>query len=159
MSLDSGVQQTVDESIRQLSASVQGLNDLFRRRLVEDKNTKQLIQSVNTSLERRDAIERLRVFAPMIKELLLAVDRLQQNQSTPNLNVSVADEIITILSRYGLETIDTDGKVNPKIHEVVGIEPLVGTAEPNTIVKVERPGYMMSGVVLRPARVIVVASK
>ena len=136
-----------------------GLRDLFLRRLADDKTTKQLVQSVNASLTRRDAIDQYKVFAPMIKELLLAVDRLKSNDPSADLNQSVADELVTVLSRYGVEQIDTDGIVDPKVHEIVGLDPLTDGVQPDTIVKVVRTGYLLSGSVLRPAQVIVARNK
>lgn len=154
-----GEMPDVQDAVKQLTQEVSDLRDLFLRRLADDKNTKQLVQSVNASLTRRDAIDQYKVFAPMVKELLLAIDRLQNNEPSVELNQSVADEFITVLSRYGLESIDTSGAVDPKMHEIVGLEPSVAGAQPNTIVKVVRNGYLLSGTVLRPAQVIVSRNK
>lgn len=150
---------TSQETLAQLTQEVAGLRDLFLRRLADDKNTKQLVQSVNASLARRDDIDQYRVFSSMIKELLLAVDRLQSNEPSAGLNQSVADELVTVLSRYGLEQIDTNGAVDPKVHEIVGIEPVTEGVMPDSIVKVVRTGYLLSGAVLRPAQVIVAKGK
>ncbi|RSX54297.1 nucleotide exchange factor GrpE [Bifidobacterium goeldii] len=151
--------ETSQDSLAQLAQEVAGLRDLFVRRLADDKNTKQLVQAVNASLVRRDDIDKYKVFASMAKELLLAVDRLQANEPSADLNQSIADELITVLSRYGLEQIDTDGTVDPKVHEIVGIEPVTEGVQPDSIVKVLRTGYMLSGTVLRPAQVIVAKNK
>ena len=148
-----------DDQLKELTQEVAGLRDLFLRRLAGDKTTKQLVQSVNASLTRRDAIDQYKVFAPMIKELLLAVDRLKSNDPSADLNQSVADELVTVLSRYGVEQIDTDGIVDPKVHEIVGLDPLTDGVQPDTIVKVVRTGYLLSGSVLRPAQVIVARNK
>ena len=148
-----------DDQLKELTQEVAGLRDLFLRRLADDKTTKQLVQSVNASLTRRDAIDQYKVFAPMIQELLLAVDRLKSNDPSADLNQSVADELVTVLSRYGVEQIDTDGIVDPKVHEIVGLDPLTDGVQPDTIVKVVRTGYLLSGSVLRPAQVIVARNK
>lgn len=148
-----------DDQLKELTQEVAGLRDLFLRRLADDKTTKQLVQSVNASLTRRNAIDQYKVFAPMIKELLLAVDRLKSNDPSADLNQSVADELVTVLSRYGVEQIDTDGIVDPKVHEIVGLDPLTDGVQPDTIVKVVRTGYLLSGSVLRPAQVIVARNK
>lgn len=147
------------DAITQLAQEVASLRDLFVRRLADDKNTKLLVQSVNASLVRRDDIDKYKVFASMLKELLLAVDRLRSNEPSADLNQSVADELITVLSRYGLEHIETSGPVDPKVHEIVGIEPVTEGVQPDTIVKVVRTGYLLSGTVLRPAQVIVARNK
>lgn len=92
-------QRENEVTLESVSAQVSELRDLFVRRLYEDKNTKALVQQVNASLERRDAIDKRNAVAPFIKELLLAVDRLRTNAPSDELNQSVCDEIVTILDR------------------------------------------------------------
>lgn len=73
----------------------------------------------------------------------------------PRLNQSIADEIRGIMETHGIERVATDGKVDPQIHQIVGVEPDVDGLGSGVIVKVERDGYTLDGNVLRPARVIV----
>lgn len=138
-----------------VSAQINELRDLFARRLFEDKNTKALVQRVNDSLARRDTIDTRKAFSPFVSELLLALDRLRANEPSAELNQSVVDETETVLSRYGVSRIDNDGAVDPKVHEIVGVEPATDGAESNTIVEVVRPGYMLGDTVLRPSQVVV----
>lgn len=150
-----GEQNKDDVTLETVSAQVNELRDLFVRRLYEDKNTKALVQQVNASLERRDAIDKGKAFAPLVKELLLAVDRLQANAPSEDLNQSVVDEIVTILDRYGVTKIDNTGVVDPKIHEIVGLAPATDGVESGTIIEVTRPGYLLGESVLRPSQVVV----
>ena len=150
---NAGASQPAD--LQTISAQISQLTDLFTRRLFEDKNTKQLVQSVNASLERRDAIDSRKAFAPMIKEILLAMDRLSSGEPSQELNQSVVDELITILDRYGVTAIENHGKMDPKVHEVVGVSPENSGLEPGTIVEVIRPGYMLGGTVLRTSQVMI----
>lgn len=145
----------LEQKCEDIEHEIAQLRDLMQRRLLEDKNTRQLIQSVNASLERRDAIDSRKTIAPMVKEILLAVDRLHGNAPAEELNKSVGDELLTILSRYGVEPIETNGVADPKVHNIVGLEPVSGDVTPGTIVKVLRTGYTLAGSVLRPAEVIV----
>jgi Molecular chaperone GrpE (heat shock protein) len=50
--------------------------------------------------------------------------------------------------------IECDGKYDPLLHEVIGMEKQEG-AEPGTIIKVAQRGYKLHDQVLRPAKVIV----
>lgn len=149
-----------DQGIEAISQNLKGLQDLFVRRLSEDKNTKQLIRSLEQSLRERDDLDTHKAFAPLFKELLLAVDRLQSNDPSLELNRSVAEEILDLLSQYGLNPINTNGSVDPRVHEVVGIasdgkSKDQTAAEPGSICKVIRPGYLMGNMVLRPAQVVI----
>ena len=145
--------EDVGDQLGQIAHEVEQLRDLMQRRLLEDKNTKQLVQAVNASLERRDEIDSHKALTPMVKELLLAIDRLTSNEPTEELNQSVADELLTVLARYGVEQIDTDGKADPTIHNIVGFEPLSDGSEHDDIIKVTRTGFTLAGSVLRPAQV------
>ena len=89
-----------DQSLEAISQGITSLQDLFVRRLSEDKNTKQLIRSLEQSLRERDDLDTHKAFAPLFKELLLAVDRLQSNDPSLELNRSVAEEILDLLSQY-----------------------------------------------------------
>ena len=150
--------EDVGDQLGQIAHEVEQLRDLMQRRLLEDKNTKQLVQGVNASLERRDEIDSHKALTPMVKELLLAIDRLISNEPSAELNQSVADELLTVLARYGVEQIGTDGKADPTIHNIVGFEPLNGGAEQDDIVEVTRTGFTLAGSVVRPAQVIVARS-
>lgn len=149
-----------DQVLEAISKDLKSLQDLFVRRLSEDKNTKQLIRSLEQSLRERDDLDTYKAFAPLFKEILLAVDRLQTNEPSPQLNKSVAEEILDMLSQYGLNPISTNGSVDPRVHEVVGVagddeNKDQTTAEPGSICKVIRPGYLMGNMVLRPAQVVI----
>jgi molecular chaperone GrpE len=67
------------------------------------------------------------------------------------------DDALRVLKDRGVETIEADeGELfDPRFHEAVGmaIDP---ERKPNTIFKVERPGYRIKDRVLRPSRVHIV---
>lgn len=156
------------QPLEALSQELAGLQDLFLRRLSEDKNTKQLVRSVEQSLQARDELDTGKAFAPLFKELLLALDRLQANEPSVELNHSIADEILNLLSRYGLGAIDTSGLVDTRIHEVVGVQDAdegkdgsekdADHAE-GSICTVVRSGYTLGDSVLRPAQVTIWSSR
>ena len=70
----------VVEAISELRDEVGKLRDLFQRRLVEDKNKKALIESIQEQSHAVTEALRHRQFETLFKEALLAVDRLQTVQ-------------------------------------------------------------------------------
>nr|WP_301888299.1 nucleotide exchange factor GrpE [Bifidobacterium dentium] len=144
-----------NDLLQSIVNDVAEIKSLLNRRLLVDRNAKFSIETMGQSLERRDAIDSFRAFAPFVKELLLAVDRLVSNEPSAALNQSIVDEIRGIMENHGIERVATDGKVDPQIHQIVGVEPDVDGWGSGVIVKVERDGYTLDGNVLRPARVVV----
>ena len=143
------------DALTAIARDIADVKSLLNRRLLVDKNARLSIEMMNQSLKRRDAIDSFRAFAPFVKELLLAVDRLESNEPSAELNQSVADEIRSIMENHGIERIPADGQADPRVHQIVGVEPDVDGLGPNKIVKIERDGYTLDGTVLRPAKVIV----
>jgi molecular chaperone GrpE len=62
-----------------------------------------------------------------------------------------------VLRKEGLEEVATDGKFDPHIHEALLSQP--SEAEEGTVIEVLQKGYRLGDRVLRPARVVVAASK
>jgi len=68
----------------------------------------------------------------------------------------VAQKMRDTLSRYGVTSIETEGRMfDPEVHDaMLEVDPPAGVA-PGSVVHVERPGYRRGGRVLRAARVVV----
>jgi molecular chaperone GrpE len=59
-----------------------------------------------------------------------------------------------IFSKYGVEEMEALGQpFDPGLHESIGMVRYPGVV-PNTIVRVEQKGYLISGKLLRPAKVL-----
>ena len=69
----------------------------------------------------------------------------------------VARSLADVLRKEGLEEVATDGKFDPYIHEALLSQP--SEAEEGTVIEVLQKGYRLGDRVLRPARVVVAASK
>lgn len=145
------------DATARLAEQVGELRDLFRRRLLEDKTKNQLVQSVQASLEARDALDRGDVFRDVFLEILLAIDRLATETPSPQLAASVRDELLEVMARRGLQPVPELQTLDARVHEVVGTaeapDQRDGAAE--RILEVRRPGYTLAGRVLRPAQVVV----
>jgi len=147
------------DELGRLAQQLAELRDLFQRRLLEDKSKAHLIQSVQTSLEARDALDRGEAFRAMFAEILLAIDRLSTQTPSADLNASVGAELLEVLSRRGLQSIPASGLVDARLHEVVGTATPGQTDLPEgTIIDVQRRGYVLAGRVLRPAQVVTALS-
>lgn len=146
---------STEEELSELTKQVAYLNSLFSRRLVEDKNSKQLIQAVTESLRHQDELNKGMELKQLFSELLLAVDRFSNEEPSVELNQTFIDEILEIFSHYGLTAISNDGLADPRLHEIVDTVPIRSDGQAMEIVEVKRPGYLLGDVVLRPSRVVV----
>jgi molecular chaperone GrpE len=64
-------------------------------------------------------------------------------------------DLLRLLEREGVAAIDAqDAPFDPAVHEAVGVVVLPGV-DGERVVAVERPGYLLNGELLRPARVVV----
>lgn len=99
-----------------------------------------------------------RAYADLFRELLLAVDRLRTEEPSEELRDSVADEIIEVLRRRGLSTVENGPKLDLRYHEVVGTVAAQTPEEDGDVAEVIREGYLLGGVLLRPSRVVVARS-
>jgi len=72
---------------------------------------------------------------------------------------SVYDQLLTVLARFGLESIDTVGKIfDPNEHEAIAHIPSE-TVQENGIIEQARRGYRLGGRLLRAAQVVVSSGK
>lgn len=69
-----------NDLLQSIANDVAEVKSLLNRRLLVDRNAKLSIETMGQSLERRDAVDSFRAFAPFVKELLLAMDRLVSNE-------------------------------------------------------------------------------
>lgn len=143
-----------EDTLEHLATQLADLRDLFQRRLMEDKAKNQLIQSVQQSLEARDAHDRGEIFRSVFLDILLAVDRLNNESPSEMLNRSVCAELIESMARCGLQQLPATGPVDTTIHEVVGTVLQTADETDGWIAEVRRPGYALAGRVLRPAQVM-----
>ena len=150
------------DSSAALAEEVRALRQLFQRRLLEDRAKNALIDTVQTHLAERAALDSGEAFRGLIAEALLAVDRLIFEDSSADLSMSVAAELLEIFARRGLRPVPTTGIADPRIHEIAGMvsaavagtDPATGAGE---IVEVRRRGYTLGERLVRPAVVLVAA--
>jgi molecular chaperone GrpE len=144
-----------------LTAEVAALRDLFRRRLVDDRDKRQLYEELFelASLARSDLAAQF--VGPILRELLLLLDRIDSVGPTvqgSELVESIRAEVHEILARRLVTQVHSTGRpFDPQVHEVVG-QTVTDEVAPGTVTDEVRSGWTMGVTLLRPARVIVAAA-
>ncbi|MCI9889465.1 nucleotide exchange factor GrpE [Micrococcales bacterium 31B] len=141
--------------IERLADSIGYLQDLFQRKLMEDRAKNQLIEAVQGSLAAREALDSGAAFRGLFLEALVALDRLETEAATPELARSVHEELLEVFTRRGLSPVAAAGRADPRLHEIVGTEASGPDLPAGHIVRVVRGGYTLGEHLLRPARVVV----
>lgn len=145
---------TADSAIDSVVSRLDELADLFRRRLLDDKDKRRAFDSLYERLERAERAAEGEAVMPVVRQLLLVVDRLDAYQGEEPLVASVRDEILEVLRRSGIEPIGSMAQFDPSLHEVVEVADMEGTE--GSIVRQVRRGFLFGDRVLRPSQVVVV---
>ena len=102
----------------------------------------------------------------LVKELLPVLDDLERAlvAAAEHEEAKLEDgvrlvhrELIEALAKEGLVEIETDGRFDPHVHEALLSQP--SEADEGAVIEVLQKGYRLGDRVLRPARVVVAASK
>lgn len=130
------------------------LHELFRRRLLDDRTKTDFVAELKERSEIDDRILQTRLLRPLAMRVIGVVDRVDAWDGEPDpLAASVAEELIDVLEEFGIETVSTDGMVDPLIHRVAAIHP--DNSPRGTILSVRQRGLTLDGRVIRPADVVV----
>jgi molecular chaperone GrpE len=131
------------------------LTDLFRRRLLDDRDKRRAIDALEQRLEELEPLARGEAAVPLAREMLPLVDRLD-GYDGPDASVvsSVVDELLVALARCGIEEIAVDSEFDPRQQEAVEH---VGTDDDGSlrVAEVRRRGFRTPYRVLRPSQVVV----
>jgi molecular chaperone GrpE (heat shock protein) len=147
-------------------AQLKYLEDLFVRRLAEDRAGKAALEALHDRLRQAEAVTELRFLMPLARRLFHVVDRLDTvvadaadgrpfRESPAELAASVADEIADILAMYEMEAITWDSPdFDPDTQEVVSIVENGDAGRDGRVIAVRRRGWRHGVRVLRPAGVV-----
>lgn len=141
-----------EDSVAALSTRLDELTDLFRRRLLDDKEKKRAFDALYDRLERAERELEAEAILPLVRDLLLLVDRLDAHDDGDPFVVSIAAELLESLRRSGVEPIAMLDRFDPGRHEVVEV---IHDAEDGAVVRQVRRGWMIGDRLLRPAHVVV----
>lgn len=149
------------DPVSALAAEVGELRDLFHRRLLEDRQRQQLYDELYRQLEfaRKGLVGDY--VAPIVRELLLVLDRidaLSEHVGTEagELLETVRVELFEVLARRGVRTVPAVGEAfDPAVHEAVERVPVSDPADDGVVRAERRTGYLLDDRLLRAARVAV----
>ncbi len=93
--------------------------------------------------------------ASMIEKLIPILDSLELSLPHGNKELEVIyKQFLAVLRSSGLEEVDPKGEIfDPKLHEAIGVIETEKEAEDHQILEVMQKGYILSGKIIRPAKV------
>lgn len=133
------------QELGEIKEELHFLKDLFVRRLNDDKQKAQLINTLNEGAK-------FAFIEPFLTDIILVLDRLEKNDD--DFTRSIYEEIYDILRRRGVEKIKVTEKFNPSLCKAVKSNENSNITSV-IITGVVRNGYTFSGKVIRAAEVIV----
>jgi molecular chaperone GrpE len=144
------------DALAELTAEVAGLRDLFSRRLLEDRARQELYDQLYRQLEFANGQLARQFVAPLLRELILVVDRIEtaaRHAAAEDVVESVRLELLDVLDRREVRRMDTTGQpFDPAWHTAVR-EVAVDTVADRMVTAEIRAGYLVGNQVLRPAEV------
>ncbi|MGY1846788.1 nucleotide exchange factor GrpE [Blastococcus sp. SYSU DS1021] len=150
--------EPVSPQLVTLTEEVRQLRDLFHRRLLEDKAKNQLYEELRGQLALARGGLAEQVLLPLVRELLLVVDRVTGlNEDDDVVLDSIVEELLELLERRDVRRVPVLGVFDPTVHEAVRTEPR-DDLPAGTIVEVLRPGYLLGDRLVRAERVVVAAA-
>ncbi|WP_417288356.1 nucleotide exchange factor GrpE [Corynebacterium variabile] len=144
---------TDEVTLASVQTSVDGLRDLFHRRLVEDKAKNRLYEELfhEMTFVRDELVGQF--LTPMIVDIVRILDRLD-TPGADALVTSVVAELEEALERQGVMSVLASGTFDPTVHDMAGLVES-GHVPGGDIVECLRPGYTLGGKTVRPALVTV----
>jgi molecular chaperone GrpE len=153
---------TADTELQDVHTRLDELLDLFRRRLLDDRDKRRLIDDAFERARSAEAGPFREVLHPFVVGTALVVDRLDGYRGDdPGFAASIRDELLDVLQRHGVEQVEASGPVDPRCHEVMEVlevpDPGLEACGP-AVHQVLRRGYRHGDWVFRAARVVAVRS-
>jgi molecular chaperone GrpE len=142
----------------------------FERRLSDQEEKYLRLAAEYDNYRKRTARERAeltsRAQAELVKQLVDALDDLARFAHVDPAAVDAATivqgvdmvekKFLKMLTAAGLEIVDpVNQSFDPKLHEAVATEPALSPEDDHVVARVFQVGYLFSGLLLRPARVVV----
>lgn len=136
--------ERVEQEVRQVSEAVASLNDLFTRRLFDDRQKRQLIETLAAQASFASV-------EPFLHDLILLLDRVERVEG--DFAASVTDELLDLLERRNIRQIRVGRDFDPNLYKVVKAVEQPGI-ERNQVVGIVRNGYVFGEKVIRPVEVV-----
>lgn len=154
-----GARSAIDGPFADLERRLSDQEDKYLRLAAEYDNYRK-----RTARERAELTARAQ--AELVKQLVDALDDLARFAHVDPSTVDAATVVqgvdmvekkfLKTLSAAGLEIVDpVNQSFDPTIHEAVATEPALSPEDDHVVARVFQVGYLFSGQLLRPARVVV----
>jgi molecular chaperone GrpE len=142
-----------------LQAERDQLFDRLQRLAAEFDNYRKRNARENAALAERANERLVKELIPVLDDLGRALDAAEEHEEA-KLEEGVRlvyRSLADLLAKEGLAEIETDGKFDPHVHEALLSQP--SDREEGSVIEVVQKGYKIGDKVLRPARVVVAASR
>jgi len=140
---------TAQASSERTAQRLEELTDLFRRRLIDDREKQRAFDALYRELAQARALADGQYLIPIVRRLINVIDRLAADSG--DLAQSVAEELIDILALHEVERITPGSEAfDPRTQEVATVVAAVDPDEDGTVASVRRSGWRLGTRVLRP---------
>lgn len=154
--MDLNLNENLEEKLVRIQNGLDSLNNLFQRRLLNDKAKNKMIMDIENYLDKREKIDSGIAFTQLFKELLLALDSIIMLDISESEKEALVGPILEIMYRRGLKECPNNEKFDPTYDEITGVVPKSKTDNvENVVYKIVQKGYVLGDTVLRTRRVIV----
>jgi molecular chaperone GrpE len=156
-------EERVDEEVDPLVAVTRERDeylDSLQRLKAEFDNYRKRAAREQTEFASRAAERLVKELLPVLDDLERALEAAEEHEEAKlEEGVRLVHRALSdALQREGLTEVETDGKFDPHVHEALLTQPSPD-AEEGSVIQVLQKGYRLGDRVLRPARVVVAASK
>lgn len=155
--VDQGEEPGPELSSADLLEEIRTLHDLFKRRLLVDRQKQELYDRLYRELEvARKAVEDLHVM-PLLRDLMLVVDRFDRYAGPGSELVEHAgEELVELLWRQGVEPVQVEpgDELDLSACEVIDVETVEDMRWHGRVLRISRRGYSWGDQVVRPAQVV-----
>lgn len=154
--------QSDDDPLGRIEQRLDELTDLFRRRLMDDRDKRRLIEAAAERAKEAEQGPFRQYLHSLVVGIAMVVDRLDAYQGDDQqLVASIREELLDSLARQGVVPVAADGPIDPRVHDVVAVEGrLPATGDQHMVVShVQSRGYRHGDWIFRPARVSAVLAE
>ncbi|MCM2420648.1 MULTISPECIES: nucleotide exchange factor GrpE [unclassified Streptomyces] len=152
------VLNVVADAVDGLRDEVAALGDQFRRRLLNDRETRRSVEELHQELDHTRKLAEGRTVQPLLYDLVLLLDRVERE--TDPFADSVRAELSTVLEKYGMTRMPIEaGVFNPATQEAVGTVPALSPDLVGHVARIVRHGYAMGPRLIRAQQVLVHAAE
>ena len=149
---------TTDDTIDPLLEAVESLTDLFRRRLLDDKDKRRAFDVLYEQVEHSKSQVDGTLLRPLAMDCIRVIDRLDRyNGDEPEFVESLREELFESLSRISIMPIKAtlNRMFDPETQEVSEIRECSPDEQDGTIIGLVRRGYTHDDRVIRPTLVVI----